>query len=209
MCTHTDKVLHHTICHSKPQWYVLDMSMAKCAHQYLQCLYDVLLLGTSPELMKEFWTPLGATHALCHHNVTEQLTTDLTSLKLRKAAPYRSHIYSSRLQNSIRFLQSTLVVGHEHQAQNASCHFEAVIIKLLQMLSISSLECYIANSLIFGTFFCIVNCNGGEIGADNAGMGKGLCNGYRRGASVACDIQYSTVCRPNLSRLAELLGDFA
>lgn len=101
------------------------------------------------------------------------------------------------------------MVGHEHQAQNASCHVEAVISKVLQMLSISSLECYIANSLIFGTFFCIVDCNGGMVSADNAGMRKGLCNGYRRGASVACEIQYSTVCRPDLSWLADLLDDVA
>ncbi len=160
--------------------------MAKLAHQYLHCLHGVL--GASAELIQQFWRPLGATHAACHHKVTGQLTTDLTSLKLRKGAPYRRHIDSARLQNSIRFSQSTLVVGHEHQAQNASCHIEAVIIKMLQMLSISSLECYIANSLIFGTFFCIVDCNGGKVSADNAGMRKGLCNGYRRGASVACDI---------------------
>jgi len=177
------------------------MSMAKLAHRYLHCLHDVQVLGTSTELIQNFWTPLGATHAVCHHKVTGQLTTDLTSLKLRKGAPYRSHIDSSRLQNSIRFLQSTLVVRHEHQAQNASCHIEAVVIKICQMLSISSLECYVANSLIFGTFLCVANCNGGQVSADNAGIRKTLCNGYRRGASVACDIENSTVCRPNFSWL--------
>ncbi len=173
------------------------MSMDTLAHQYLHCLYVVFLLRTSAELILCLWTPLGATHAVCDHKLTGQLATDLTSLKLRKGAPYRSYIDSSRLQNSVRFSQSTLVVGHEHQAKNASCHIEAVIIKMLQMLSISSLERYIANSLVFGTFFCIVDCHGGKVSAEDAGMRKALCNGYRRSASVACDIQNSTVCRPD------------